>query len=230
MSVPERRARASRPQAAKATVPETVDALMLQERTRWAMHVHDGLTQSVTSAVLELQTLRHRIEDDPEEALAALAEVERVIRDDLREIREILFELHEGTRSPEPGLASFVHDVVERWKLHGRVSIEGDLDAVPAGIQTVAHGIIAEALANAAKHSGSADVTVRLRAGVQELRIDVEDRGSGIARGIDEDLHFGLELMRARVEEIRGSLAIESTPGRGTRVVACLPVGEVRKR
>jgi two-component system, NarL family, nitrate/nitrite sensor histidine kinase NarX len=36
------------------TVAHTVDTLLLQERTSWAVHIHDGLTQSVTSAILEL--------------------------------------------------------------------------------------------------------------------------------------------------------------------------------
>ena len=38
------------------TVDQTVEARVLQERARWAMRIHDGLTQTVTSAVLELQT------------------------------------------------------------------------------------------------------------------------------------------------------------------------------
>ena len=66
---------------------------MLEERTRWAMQILVGLTQSVTSAVLELQTLRHRIETDPAGAAAALEEVELQIRDDLRRIRELLFDM-----------------------------------------------------------------------------------------------------------------------------------------
>ena len=65
-------------------VERTVDSLMLEERTKWAMHIHDALTQSVTSAVLELQTLRHRIETEPGVALAALKEVEEAIRNDLK--------------------------------------------------------------------------------------------------------------------------------------------------
>jgi len=203
---------------------------MLQERTKWAMRIHDGLTQSVTSAVLELQTLRHRIELEPGDAADVIAEVEAAIRADLQEIREILFELHEGEPLSEPPLAAFVNEVVERWKLPARVAVEGDLDLVPANVRDVAHGILAEALANAAKHSGSADVTVQLRAGKDELRIEVEDRGRGIGIVNGDDDHFGLRLMRERVEMIQGSLAIESTPGRGTRVVACLPVGEVSER
>src|SRR5204863_4294982 len=78
---------------AHPVVASTVESLLLEERTRWAMHIHDGLTQSVTSAVLEVQTLRHRIEAEPEEAVATLREIEEALRTDLSQIRQILFEL-----------------------------------------------------------------------------------------------------------------------------------------
>ena len=227
MTVPSMRLRTTGP----APAASAVESLMLVERTKWAMRIHDGLTQSVTSAILELQTLRRRIGADPAEAVAALAEIEAELRRDLSEIREILFELDEGERREEPSLARFVTDVVERWKLPARVAVEGDVDHVPERVQEVAHRIIAEALANAAKHSGAPEVNVRLRAEGGELRIEVEDRGAGMGTAdIDEDPHFGLRLMRDRAQDIHGTLEIESTPGSGTRVVACLPVGEVRNR
>src|SRR5688572_31188016 len=99
------------------TVAHTVDSLLLEERTRWAIHIHDGLTQSVTSAVLELQGLQHRIRNEPEDVLATLHEVEVAIRNDLRHIRQILFELDGDTPRREPPLASFVNELVERWHL-----------------------------------------------------------------------------------------------------------------
>lgn len=219
-------------QSSSSTVVETVESLMLQERTKWAMRIHDGLTQSVTSAVLELQTLQHRIAADPNDAIAAIAEVEAAIREDLSEIREVLFELHEGRPStgahkarPEPPLASFVEELVERWKLPARVSVEGSLDQAPAAVLETAHAVIAEAIANAAKHSGSPDVTVRVRAENAGFRIEIEDRGHGFGVAGDGDPHFGLRLMRARAEDIGGTIEIGSTPGSGTRVVALLPVG-----
>ena len=225
MSVPSMHVRERRP--TPADIAAAVDSLMLVERTKWAMRIHDGLTQSVTSAVLELQTLRQRIAADPVQAAAALGEIEAEIRKDLSEIREILFELDDGERREEPTLARFVDEVVQRWKLPARVVVEGDVDRVPAHVQEVAHGIIAESLANAAKHSGAPEVSVRLRASAGELRIEVEDRGAGIESGdLDADPHFGLRLMRARVTDTGGTLDIESTPGSGTRLVACLPVGE----
>ena len=212
--------------SAHPAVAHTVDSLLLQERTRWAIHIHDGLTQSVTSAILELQGLQHRIQTDPETVLATLKEVEVAIRNDLTEIRAILFELDGGTPRREP-LASFVSELVERWHLPARVSIEGEVDRVSDRTLETANAIVAEALANAAKHSGAPEVSVRIRAGLDELRIEVEDRGNGLAAAAadDGDPHFGLRLMRGQVEQIGGTIEIDSKPGSGTRVVAVLPVG-----
>jgi signal transduction histidine kinase len=206
-------------------VERTVDSLMLEERTKWAMHIHDALTQSVTSAVLELQTLRHRLETEPGVALAALKEVEDAIRNDLKEIREVLFELEQGEVREEPSFATFISDLVERWKLTARISVEGDFDTVPEAILETAHAIVSEALANAAKHSGTPDVTVKVIADEESLRIEIEDRGRGIVAVTDDDPHFGLKLLRARTEQLEGSIRFESTPGSGMRVIASLPVG-----
>jgi two-component system, NarL family, nitrate/nitrite sensor histidine kinase NarX len=207
------------------TVAHTVDALLLQERTEWAIRIHDGLTQSVTSAILELQGLQHRIRTEPELVCSTLKEIEDAIRNDLKQIREILFELDAGTPHREPPLATFVSDLVERWHLSARVSIEGAVDRIPDVTLETANAIVAEALANAAKHSGAPEVSVRIIAGLEELRIEVEDRGSGVVAPTDGAMHFGLRLMRGRAERIGGTIEIDSKPGSGTRVVAVLPVG-----
>jgi signal transduction histidine kinase len=207
-------------------VAHTVDTLLLQERTRWAIHIHDGLTQSVTSALLELQGLQHRILTDPETVVSTLKEIEDAIRNDLRQIREILFELEGATPRREPPLASFVTELVERWHLPARVSIEGEMDLVSNRTLETANAIVAEALANAAKHSGAPEVSVRIRVALEHLQIEVEDKGNGILpTAADEDPHFGLRLMRSQAEQIGGTIEIESKPGSGTRVVAVLPVG-----
>ena len=211
---------------AHPAVEHTVDSLMLQERTRWAIHIHDGLTQSVTSAVLELQGLQHRIRTEPDDVLATLHEVEVAIRNDLKQIRQILFELDADTPLQEPPLASFINGLVERWHLPARVSIEGAVDQISDRTLETANAIVAEALANAAKHSGAPEVSVRIRAGLDELRIEVEDRGNGLVADADDgDPHFGLRLMRGQVAQIGGTIEIDSKPGSGTRVVAVLPVG-----
>ena len=219
---------------ATPSVADAVEALLHAERSAWAMKIHDGLTQSVTSAILELQSLRARIAADPATAAEDLKVIEDEIRKDLREIRGVLSALQNGDAiagaQPEgPTVGTFIDDVVRRWGLYARVSVEGDLRSVPREVLETAHGIVAEAVANAAKHSGSPDVAVRVRAEGSNVRIEVEDRGRGIsATAGDTDPHFGLSMMRARAEDIGGTIDIDSTPGNGTRVVACLPVGGAR--
>ena len=213
------------PHGVHPTVAYAVERRLLEERTRWAMQIHDGLTQAVTSAVLEIQTLRHRIETDPELAVAHLQEIEDEIREDLHRIRQLLFEMTtEGPRAA-PVFAGFVQDLAERWHLPTAIDVEGDLDATPTPVLDTAHAIVAEALANAAKHSGTADAVVRVRAGEGELDIEIEDHGRGLTAVRDDDPHFGLRIMRTRAESVGGSLVVESTPGHGTTVHAVLPVG-----
>src|SRR5439155_23417422 len=64
-----------------------VESLMTKERTRWAYEIHDGLTQAVTTAVLELEALGKQIEDDPQGAIQALAATRAEIRKSLSELR-----------------------------------------------------------------------------------------------------------------------------------------------
>jgi signal transduction histidine kinase len=206
------------------TVRDAVESILLEERARWAMQIHDGLTQSVTSAVLELQTIRRRIEDDPEGAIASLGEVEAEIRDDLRKIRELLFEMTSASPTEVPS-SLWTFDEAHDGRLPTHVSVEGNLERAPESVLRVAHAIVSEALVNAAKHSGAAEADVRVHANEQEIRIEIEDRGRGIAAVPDDDPHFGLRIMQARAESLGGSLNIESTPGHGTRVSAVLPVG-----
>jgi len=207
------------------TVRHAVEALLLEERTRWAMQIHDGLTQSVTSAVLELQTLRHRIETDPAAAIATLAEIETEIREDLKHIRELLFEMTEDVpQSEDPTLVGLVRDFAARWRLPATVDVEGDLEVLDETSTEAAYSIVSEALANAAKHSGAPEVHVQLMIQEDALHVEVQDRGRGMVAVTDEDPHFGIRIMRARAEALGGSLEMTSTPGHGTTVVAVLPI------
>jgi signal transduction histidine kinase len=69
---------------------------------------------------------------------------------------------------------------------------------------------------------------VRVQATPERIEVQVEDRGQGFEASPEEpgEGHLGLEMMRRLVAEVRGTVDIESSPGRGTRVVARLPVDE----
>jgi signal transduction histidine kinase len=94
----------------------------------------------------------------------------------------------------------------------------------PPLTQLLAYQVIQEALNNSVRHSGAS--AIRVEAGVHDgaVRLTVEDDGHGfIKSSVDSDSHFGLVMMRERVELIGGVLHIDSTP-QGTRIVARLPL------
>ena len=214
-------------------VAEIVEARLAEERARWAMQIHDGLTQSVTSAVLELQAFRSRMTSDPDGALEGLREVQEAIRDDLERIRDVLFRLTDGSLredvdAPEAPLVTIVREVAERWGIEARVYVKGELGSLSPEVMDAALGIVHEAVTNAAKHAASKDVVVNVHTRFDWLQIEIEDHGRGIAGVADGVPHFGIRMMRARAEDVGGTIDIGSTPGDGTRIVARLPVGRAR--
>jgi len=208
-----------------------VDTMMTRERTRWADELHDGLTQAVTTAVLELEAMERMIREDPRAAIEALAQSKSEIRKSLSGVRALLFDLQRDSagdsRTEEP-LTKYVNDVVKRWRLPARVTVTGDLREVPKPLLGAAYVVIREGLANAAKHAGGSTVSVWVNAVPDELTVEVADTGRGFSAAATPDdgpgTHFGLGMMNRRVAEVGGTLDVQSAPGQGTKVVARLPV------
>ena len=82
-------------------------------------------------------------------------------------------------------------------------------------------------MANAARHAGPTQVTVRLHADRSHAWLEVADDGRGfdVAAEPAGAGGLGLHTMRDRVTELDGRLTIDSAPGEGTRVRACFPLG-----
>jgi signal transduction histidine kinase len=83
-----------------------------------------------------------------------------------------------------------------------------------------------EAIANSVKHSAATIVQVQLRGDEDEIVLRVTDDGRGFDVAADADGAgggLGLRVMRDRVAEHGGVLAIESARGRGTAVIATFP-------
>jgi signal transduction histidine kinase len=79
--------------------------------------------------------------------------------------------------------------------------------------------IFKEAINNAAKYSAAAKVEIKVAKEKDQLHLSVSDDGIGFITG-NETSSNGLKNMKARAEALRGSLHIQSEPGKGTTVLA----------
>ena len=99
--------------------------------------------------------------------------------------------------------------------------------AIPKEISLCLFRVLQEALQNAVKHSGARDFKVELQGSQSEIRLVVSD--SGIGFDWEEAIYeqgLGLISMRERLRLVNGELSIQSEPGRGTTVLARVPVGQ----
>jgi len=90
--------------------------------------------------------------------------------------------------------------------------------------------ILQEALTNITRHSNASKVIVRLSQKDKMVILDVRDNGKGITREQKSNKStYGLIGMRERVFEWNGSIAIESSKGKGTRLIAKIPLNLVKE-
>ena len=83
---------------------------------------------------------------------------------------------------------------------------------------------VKEALYNVERHSRARCVHVALDWGADDLTIQIQDDGVGFdPKMIQKDRHFGLDIMRKRIESCKGRLTFISEPGAGTTVIMWLP-------
>jgi PAS domain S-box-containing protein len=197
------------------------------ERQLIAYDIHDGLAQYLTGAIMQLDVANQIRTENPGEAAKAYDAGILMVRQSLAEARRLI----SGVRPPildESGIvAAVAHLVYEhrgrsgpKIKFQSKVEF-GRLEAI---LENAVYRIVQEGLTNAWKHSQSKKVSVELVQDGEDLRIVIEDQGIGFDPQAVGEGRFGLEGIRERARLLGGRSLIESTPGKGTRIVVELPI------
>ncbi len=209
-------------------------AASTEERMRISRELHDGIVQSLGGVGLRLQALAAQFAKDPV-AAERLAQVQRVIEHDQRELRAIVRELR--PHDPRDGRA-IVADELQRmrerfaleWGLDVDVSVADDGE-LPARVAHEVCRIANESLSNAAKHGGATRARVAVAAGGGQVGVRVADNGRGFEFSGRYDLEtlerdgIGPRTLKERVKSLRGSLAVESSVS-GAVIDVAIPVRE----
>jgi signal transduction histidine kinase len=220
--VNELRAQVAVAEAARDTAQAQKAAAVSAEATalrRLERDIHDGPQQRLVRLAMDLGRAEQQFATDPDAARATVAEA-------LVQTRETLDELRALSRGIAPPILVDRGLQAALTALAGRSLVPVDLDAPPMNrldpaIESTAYFVVAEALANVAKHSKADEVQVSLRRYDRSLMVTVSDNGIGgasLAKG------HGLAGLSDRVQAAGGVLTVESPDGAGTRLTAALPV------
>lgn len=203
------------------------------ERQRLARDIHDGPAQLLANVSLRLQTAQEGFLRDQERAREELTGLNDIVRQSLQEVRRIIFNLR-TVDVRELGLAGGLRVLVTEMQQRTGLRCELQMSVpevydYPAYLAVTAIRVVQEALNNVVRHAGVDTVLVKVRADEHNIRLSIKDEG----RGMDPDIltkgptgsHFGLAVMRERVELLEGTMKITSAIGQGTLVEVTLPVG-----
>ena len=198
----------------------------LDERMRLARDIHDTVAQSLTGVIVHLEALDHTAGD----ATAAADHRARALdlaRVGLREARLSVQGLRASALDGQDlsnALAAVVTRVDGSGPATARFSVQGEAADVPAPVANELLRIGEEALTNTLRHASAGHVLASLQVTHDDVRLVVEDDGSGIDLAAADAAGFGLLGMRERAARLGGTLTVESQPGEGTRVQAQIPL------
>jgi signal transduction histidine kinase len=216
---------------------------MLEERQRLAGEIHDTLAQGLTSIILHLETAEAALEYDSTLAQQNISAAREAARENLAEARRFVWALRPEVLEREP-LDQALRRVATGWSATSGISstvlLTGEAHPLPLPVEVTLLRTVQEALTNVKKHSGAHQVNLTLSFMNDEVILDIQDDGQGFdpqmvlsqikagsQDGQDNPINatgFGLPGMRRRVEQVGGTLEIETAAGEGTTLVIVLPL------
>ena len=199
------------------------------ERNRIARELHDATLQDIVYALQGVQVMQVMAGEDGDSALADMAEA---LRRSVEGLRGAIFELRlEGTL--DRSLVDSLESLIDLNRRMARESYDIELvvaedfpSRLPEKTGQELTRLVQEALTNVRRHAGAGHVRVELGTGGDLAFVEVSDDG----RGFDPQsakTGIGRKSMNQRALELGGELAVESTPGEGTRIRFSIPISRL---
>ncbi|MFC1996523.1 two-component regulator propeller domain-containing protein [Chloroflexota bacterium] len=213
---------AQRTQIEQALRHSEMEKAVAAERSRLARDLHDSVTQSLYSLTLFTEAARHMAEEDGNETIEQyIGQIGVIGLQALKEMRLLVFELRPPELEKE-GLVSALRRRLEA--VEGRAGVDArvvvdELFKLPGIFEQELFRIAQEALNNALKHAAAASVVVYLRQENGSIEMEIVDDGVGFdPQFLPDRGGMGLKNIRERVEQLSGTVAIQSKPGDGTSI------------
>jgi signal transduction histidine kinase len=222
---------AGRVQQLTRTRADAVDTATAELR-RVERDLHDGAQARLVALGMNLRAAERLVTTSPEAAIALIAEARQTSSKALTELRDLVRGIYPPVLA-DRGLG----DAVQALALDTPMRVETEIDLpgrVDAPVESACYFGVAEALANAVKHSGARMAQIRIRFGPDRtrprasdgrpvagvLRIEVTDNGAG---GADPARGTGLHGIERRLATFDGILAVSSPPGGPTMIIMEVP-------
>jgi signal transduction histidine kinase len=196
------------------------------ERRRIARDLHDDLSQKLALLNIEIDTMAAGGAVDWHRQERRFHGLSNLVAEIARDVHDLSHELHPsklGSLGLVAAIEGLCRDISRRHGIVVDFHHGGDSSFPDEPASLHLYRIAQEALHNVVKHSAAKEVLVELQIGQDALELRIVDDGCGFVPAARTQEGLGLTSMRERVKIVGGQIAIQSTPGMGTRLGVRLP-------
>jgi len=192
----------------------------LEERNHLTRELHDTVSQTLFSANLIADKLPDLWRKDPDDGAEVLQEMRQLNREALSEMRQLLLFARPDLETGQ-NFGQLLNALVQRFEPSLKIDLQIEADAcMPPDTQLAFYRIAQEALNNIVKHAGSDSASIQFDGLEGQAMLTISDQGTGFGQSSAKPDSLGLRFMRERMEDIGGSLEIDTISGQGTTITA----------
>ena len=201
-------------------------AIIIQERTRLAREIHDGLAQTLAYLKLQTAQIQRALAQNDQEALKELlSQNYSALADAYLDARQAIDNLR---LNPQHGMDHWLDLAIKEFEHLSSIPVRRSFTAVstdiPSEVQAQLVRIVQEVFTNIRKHSRAKNAWLVLKEWEGDLILEVGDDGQGFhPDDIPVLSQYGLRGMRERAELIGADFQVVSRPGQGTVIHLRLP-------
>ncbi len=187
-----------------------------EERRRIARQLHDQLSQSLAAIKLHLASVNDDLPNEQEQQIG------KIVDEAIDQTRTLAYSLRPPVLD-ELGLVASLERMVEMVRAGTDLSVSLNADQgerLPGPVESLLFYVAQEALSNANKHSQAKNVEVVLKRKAGSVSLSISDDGAGFDASTVAGL--GLQGLRERLDMAGGKFTIESSLGKGTKIVASI--------
>jgi signal transduction histidine kinase len=195
------------------------------ERHRLSRDLHDDIGQLLTAAKLQSEWLKRRLPDDLQSQCSVLCNTLNETLAKVRDVSAILNPRQLASLGLEASLRAHLLKTLENTPIHWSLECQQRLTGIPEEMAVAAFRITQEAVTNMLRHAQAQNLRVRLQRLPEGLSLMICDDGQGFSPAPNPGLEGqrGMAGMSERIDQLGGSLSVNSQPGKGTRIDALFP-------
>lgn len=201
------------------------------DRKRIARELHDSTIQNMVCLIHKTELASRYIDFDPIRAKLEMESMNKMIHESIEELRNLVYELRPMSFDDlgfDVTLKQYFDELDHLYENQIEYEIHADFSEIKEECLLTIFRMIKECCINSIKHSGGGKLQIRIYEDFDYLHIIISDDGDGfdLTSQVDHH-HYGIQILRDRVEFLNGKIQIESKPHEGYRTTIQIPLKNI---